>query len=84
VTGPDRSDHVTVYGLAGAAMHLVIGVLVVASSAVLPAGWLALAAVLWLAGTVAGIALWRRTVWIPLLASLLVATVWTIGFLTSR
>lgn len=81
---PDRSDHLTVYGLAGVAMHLVIGVLVVASTAVLPAGWLAFAAVLWLIGAVAGIVLWRRTVWIPLLTSLLVATVWMVGFLTSR
>ena len=84
MTDPVRSSHLTVYGLVGVAMHLVIGVLVIASYPVIPAGGMALLVMLWLAGAVLGAALWRRTVWIPLLASLVVAAVWMTVFSGSR
>lgn len=83
MTVPHRSDHLTVYGLVGVAIHLVVGVLALASTAILPAGWMVAVGVLWLAGSASGIVLWRRTVWIPLLASLLVATVLMVGFLSN-
>ena len=72
------------YGMVGVAMHVVIGILVVASLAVVPAAWGVALVVLWLAGAVIGGALWRRTVWIPLLASILVATAWMVAFFTNR
>jgi hypothetical protein len=72
------------YGLVGVAMHAVVGVLVVASFAVLPGLWSAVLAGIWLLGGAAGAFLWRRTVWVPLLASLATSTLWMIAFFTSR
>jgi hypothetical protein len=84
MTSSERSAHLTMYGIVGVAMHVVVGVLIVASMAVVPVGWSITLALLWLAGAVIGGALWKRTVWIPLLASILVATAWMVVFFTSR
>jgi len=84
VTTPERSDHLTMYGLVGVAMHLVIGVLVGASFSVIPVGWMLVLIVLWLAGSVAGATMWKRTVWIPLLASIFVSAIWMTIFFASR
>jgi hypothetical protein len=84
VTTPHRSNHLLVYGLAGVAMHLVVGVLIVSSYRVLPAGWMVVLAGLWFAGSVVGAARWKRTVWIPLLASVGISILWMIGFFASR
>jgi hypothetical protein len=72
------------YGLVGVALHVVVGILVIASVAVIPALWATALILLWLAGAVLGGALWKRTVWIPLLASILVAATWMIVFFSSR
>ena len=84
MTGSERSAHLTMYGVVGVAMYVVVGILVVASMTVVPVGWAVALAMLWLAGAVIGGALWRRTVWIPLLASILVATAWMVAFFTHR
>jgi hypothetical protein len=72
------------YGLVGVAMHLVVGVLVAASVAVLPTGWMVGLGVLWVAGAVFGVARWSETVWIPLLASVVVSALWMTAFFTNR
>ncbi len=84
MTSPERSAHLTMYGLVGVAIHVVVGILVFASAAIVPAGWTAILVGLWLAGAALGGALWRRTVWIPLLASLVVAAAWMVAFSTNR
>lgn len=84
MTSPRRSDHLTMYGLVGVAMYLVVGVLVAASFAVLPIGWLVVLAVLWLAGAGWGAVRWSETVWIPLLASIVVSALWMTAFFTNR
>lgn len=84
MTTPDRSEHLTMYGMVGAAMHIVVGILVGASIAVIPAGWMVALISLWLLGAIAGGALWKRTVWIPLLASIVVSGLWMTAFFTSR
>lgn len=84
MTNPKRSDHLTMYGLVGVAMHAVVGVLVGASFTVIPVGWMLALATLWLGGALLGAALWKRTVWIPLLASLAVSVVWMMVFFTNR
>ena len=84
MTAPSRSDHLTVYGMVGVAMHLIVGILIVASFAMIPAGWLVLLTLAWVAGAVAGKALWERTVWIPLLASIVLSAVWMTVFFASR
>ena len=84
MTSPQRSDHLTVYGLVGVAMHLVIGVLVAASFSVISAGWMVFLVVLWTSASVAGWVLWKQTVWIPLLASVLISAIWMAIFFGSR
>ena len=80
----ERSDHLTLYGLVGVALHLVVGFLVGASFTVVPTGWMVVLIALWLASTALGVALWKRTVWVPLLASIFVSAIWMIAFLGSR
>ena len=84
MTGPERSAHLMMYGMVGVAMHAVVGILVVASAAIVPVVWTVILVGLWLAGAALGAALRRRTVWIPLLASLVVATAWMVAFFTNR
>lgn len=84
MTSPERSAHLTMYGLVGVAMHVVVGILVFASAAIVPTVWTVILVGLWLAGAALGGALWRRTVWIPLLASLVVAAVWMVAVFTNR
>jgi hypothetical protein len=84
MTTPSRSDHLTMYGMVGVAMHLIVGILVVASFAVIPAGWQVALTLAWVASAIAGKALWGRTVWIPLLASIVLSAVWMTVFFTSR
>ena len=84
MTSPERSEHLTMYGLVGVAMHLVVGVLVAASFAVIPVGWMVVLGVLWVAGAVLGAAQWNETVWIPLLASILVSALWMTVFFLGR
>jgi hypothetical protein len=72
------------YGLVGVVMHLVVGVLIVASWAVISSGWLITLVGIWLATAGAGVLLWRRTVWIPLLSSIVLSAVWMIVFFGSR
>ncbi len=84
MTSSERSAHLTMYGIVGIAMHIVVGVLVLASVAVVPVGWTVALVMLWLAGAVVGGALWKKTVWIPLLASILVAAVWMVAVVTNR
>lgn len=80
----ERSDHLTMYGLVGVAMYLVIGVLIGASYTVISSGWLVTLVGMWLVGAGAGAVLWRRTVWVPLLGSIALAAVWMIVFFGSR
>lgn len=84
MTSSERSAHLTMYGLVGVAMYVVVGILIVASIPVVPAVWITVLILLWLAGAVLGGALWKRTVWIPLLVSILVAAAWMIVFFSSR
>ena len=79
-----RSDHLTMYGLVGVAMHLVVGILIVASYSVISSGWLITLVAIWLVTAGAGALLWKRTVWIPLLASLVLSAVWMVVFFGSR
>lgn len=80
----DRSAHLTMYGLVGVAMHVVVAILIVASYSVISSGWLITLVAMWLITAGAGLAMWKRTVWIPLLASIVLATVWMIVFFGSR
>ena len=84
MTSSERSAHLMMYGVVGVAMHAVVGVLVVASMSVVPMAWSVALIVLWLAGAVLGGALWSRTVWIPLLASTVVAAAWMVAFFANR
>lgn len=84
MTSPERSAHLTMYGMVGVAMHVVVGILVLASVAIVPVGWAVVLVGLWLAGAALGGALWRRTVWIPLLASIVVAAAWMVAFFANR
>ena len=65
-------------------MHLVIGALIVASHSVISSGWLITLVAIWLVTAGAGVLMWRRTVWIPLLASIGLSAVWMIAFFGSR
>ena len=84
MTVPGRSEHLTMYGMVGVAMHIVIGVLVAASVQVVPASGMVVLGILWTAGAIAGAASWKRTVWIPLLSSLLVAAAWMAVVVANR
>ena len=84
MTTPERSDHLTMYGLVGVAMHAVVGVLIAASFPVISGGWMLVLGGLWVAAAVVGGALWKRTVWIPLLASVLLSGLWMAVFFGSR
>ena len=84
MTTPQRSDHLAMYGMVGVAMHIVVGILIGASFAVIPAVWLAVLMAAWLGAALVGKALWRRTVWIPLLASIVLSAVWMAVFFSSR
>ncbi len=79
-----RSEHLTMYGLVGVAMHAVVGILVVASFGVVDSVGAVVLSGLWLLGAGLGAATWKRTVWVPLLASIVVAAVWMAIVLTSR
>ena len=79
-----RSDHLTMYGLVGVAMHIIVGVLIVASVSVISSWWLVTLMGAWLLAAGAGAVLWRRTVWIPLLASIVMSGVWMAVFFGSR
>ena len=80
----ERSDHLTMYGLVGVAMYLVVGVLIAASYTVISSGWLVTLVGVWLLTAGAGAVLWKRTVWIPLLGSIVLAGVWMVVFFGSR
>ena len=84
MTAPERSDHLMMYGMVGGAMHVVVGALVMASFPVVPTVGFLVLGLLWLAGAVAGALLWRRTVWIPLLSSRLVAAAWMAVVVANR
>ena len=84
MTSPERSDHLTMYGFVGVALHAVIGVLVAASYPVVPASAFLVLTALWMAGAITGALLWKRTVWIPLLSSLVIATAWMGIFFANR
>ncbi len=79
-----RSAHLEMYGLVGVAMLLVTGVLIVASYNVVSSGWLFTLIGVWLLAAGSSAILWRRTVWVALLASLVLSTVWMIVFFGSR
>ena len=79
-----RSAHLMMYGLVGVAMHLIVGVLIVASFSVISSGWLITLVGMWLIATSLGAAMWRRTVWIPLLASIVLSALWMSVFFGSR
>ncbi len=79
-----RSEHLTMYGLVGVAMHLVVGVLIVASMNVISSGWLGTLLGAWLLAAGLGALLWRRTVWVPLLASIVLSGVWMAVVIGSR
>jgi CHASE2 domain-containing sensor protein len=79
-----RSAHLAMYGMVGVAMHLVVGVLIVASYSVISSGWLVTLIGAWLIATGAGAVLWRRTVWVPLLASIVLSAAWMTVFFGSR
>lgn len=79
-----RSEHLTVYGLVGVAMFAVVGVLIVASFGVISSGWLITLVAVWLVMAGVGGAMWRRAVWIPFLASIVLSAVWMIVFFRSR
>jgi hypothetical protein len=72
------------YGLVGVAMYSVVGLLIVASASVISSGWLITLMVVWLIAAIGAAVLWRRTVWVALLASLVVSTFWMIVFFGSR
>jgi hypothetical protein len=72
------------YGLVGVAMHLIVGVLIVASFSVISSGWLVTLVGVWLLTSGVGAAMWRKTVWIPLLAAVLLSAVWMTVFFGSR
>jgi len=80
----ERSDHLTMYGLVGVAMHLVVGVMIGASFAVISGAWWLSLGGLWVATAVAGAALWKRTVWVPLVASIVLSGAWMVVFFGSR
>lgn len=84
MTVPDRSEHLTMYGMVGVAMHIVIGVLVAASVHVVPASGMIVLGILWTVGAIAGAVLWKHTVWIPLLSSLVVAGAWMTILFSNR
>lgn len=84
MTAPQRSDHLAMYGMVGVAMHVVVGVLIAASFAVIPAAWLVILMAAWLGAGVAGKVLWDRTVWIPLLASIVLSALWMAVFFANR
>lgn len=84
MTTSERSDHLTMYGLVGVAMHGVVGVLIAASFSVIPGGWVAALGAMWLIAAILGGVLWKRTVWIPLLASIVLSGVWMTVFFGSR
>lgn len=84
MTSAERSNHLTMYGLVGVAMHVVVGVLIGASFSVISAGWLLTLAGLWLLTAGIGAALWSRTVWIPLLGSIVLSGLWMTVFFGSR
>jgi hypothetical protein len=72
------------YGLVGAAMYLVVGVLIVSSSPVVSSGWVITLTLVWLVTAAVAALLWRRTVWVPLLASIVLSGVWMVVFFGSR
>jgi hypothetical protein len=72
------------YGMVGVAMHIVVGILVFASVAIVPGGWAVALIGLWLAGAVLGGALWKRTIWVPLVASIVLAATWMVAVFTNR
>lgn len=72
------------YGLVGVAMLAVVGILIGASFSVISGGWMLVLGILWVAAAAAGGALWERTVWIPLLASLALSGLWMVVFFGSR
>ncbi len=80
----ERSEHLTMYGLVGVAMYMVVGVLIAASSSVVASGWVITLIAVWLATAVIGALLWRRTVWVPLVASIVLSGVWMVVFFGSR
>lgn len=82
--GPERSDHLTMYGLVGVAMLGVVGVLIGASFSVLPGEWFVSLCGLWLLAAGLGAVQWKRTVWIPLLASVVLSGLWMAAFFGSR
>lgn len=84
MTVPGRSEHLTMYGMVGVAMLIVIGVLVAASVHVVPASGMVVLGILWTAGAIAGAVWWKRTVWIPLLSSLVVAGAWMAVLFSNR
>ncbi len=84
MTSPDRSDHLTMYGLVGVLMLIVVGILIGASIAVLPVGWFLVLCGLWLVSAGVGAAQWKRTVWIPLLTSIVLSGLWMTVFFGSR
>ncbi|MCP3995407.1 MAG: hypothetical protein GY722_10120 [bacterium] len=79
-----RSAHLAMYGMVGVAIHLVVGVLIIASYSVISSGWLITLVGAWLIAAGAGAAMWKRSVWIPLLASIVLSTAWMIVFFGSR
>jgi hypothetical protein len=79
-----RSEHLMVYGLVGVALYATVGLLIVASKSVISSGWLITLSTMWLATAGLAAATWRRTVWVPLLASIVLSTVWMIVFFGSR
>ena len=84
MTEAGRSEHLTMYGLSGVALLLVIGVLVIASVSVLPVGWMVVLIGLWLGAAVAGAAWWSKTVWVPMLAALAIFALWMFAVFTNR
>lgn len=79
-----RSDHLTMYGLVGVALQVVVAAMIVASRSVIGSGWLITLIGVWLATAVVGVVMWRRTVWVPLLASIGLSGFWMVVFFGSR
>ncbi|MCP4965904.1 MAG: hypothetical protein GY926_11765 [bacterium] len=72
------------YGLVGVAVLAVVGILIAASFSVISGGWMLVLGLFWVAAAAAGGALWKRTVWIPLLASIMLSGLRMVVFFGSR
>lgn len=76
---PELTDRHVLYALVGAALLVVMGILVLSSGLIAPPWAVVLLGIFWLAAVAASVLGWRQKMFLPLMWGVVVGVVWVVA-----